>query len=383
MYFRTQVKIDLDALEYNFNNIKNKIGNDTKLLAVIKADAYGHDAVTIAKFLDDKCDMFGVACVEEAIELKKANIKTPVLVLGYVAPQLYDLVVKYDIRIPVFTMDIAMALSQAAKKQNKIIPFHFCVDTGMSRIGYLVNEQNADECARIVKLPNIKVEGIFSHYATADEKDLTKACNQTLLFKSFIKMLEDRGVNVGIKHINNSAGIMNSNESFDMCRMGIVLYGMYPSDEVDKSLLDIKPVMSWYTNISNVKVLPKNTEISYGGTYVTTKEQKIATVPVGYADGYPRSLSNIGRVIVNGKYANIVGRICMDQFMIDVTDIDDVNVGDTVILVGSDGKADLSMEEVANLSGSFNYELICRINRRVPRTFYKQGKLISYTNYLY
>ena len=165
--------------------------------------------------------------------------------------------------------------------------------------------------------------------------------------------------------------------------MGIVLYGMYPSDEVDKSLLDIKPVMSWYTNISNVKVLPKNTEISYGGTYVTTKEQKIATVPVGYADGYPRSLSNIGRVIVNGKYANIVGRICMDQFMIDVTDIDDVNVGDTVILVGSDGKADLSMEEVANLSGSFNYELICRINRRVPRTFYKQGKLISYTNYLY
>ncbi len=383
MYFRTQVKIDLDAIKYNFNSIKNKVANGTKLLAVIKADAYGHGAVTIAKTLDDYCDMFGVACIEEAVELKKEDIKKPVLVLGYVAPEAYDLVVKYDIRIPVFSMEMAKALSDEAVSQGKTVPFHFCVDTGMSRIGYTVDEESADECKQITMLPNIKAEGLFSHYATADEKDLTKSHKQTELFKKFIKMLDDRDVNIEIKHINNSAGIMNFDECFDMCRMGIALYGMYPSEDVDKSLLDIKPAMSWLTHISHVKTLPKGAEISYGGTYVTTKTQRIATVPVGYADGYPRSLSNLGRVIVNGHYANIVGRVCMDQFMIDVTDIDNVNVGDSVVLVGKDKDAELTMEEVSNLSGSFNYELPCRISRRVPRTFFIDDEMVSYTNYLY
>ena len=245
MYFRTQAKIDLDAVEYNYNNTRAKLPQGCKLLGVIKADAYGHGAVELAKFLQDKCDFFGVACIEEAVELKKADIKTPILILGYVAPAFYDLVVKYDIRIPVFSYDTAKALSDEAVKQGKTVPFHFCIDTGMSRIGFQVNEESADICKEICALPNIEAEGLFSHFATADESDLTRALAQREKYKAFVEMLENRGIQIPIKHLNNSAGIMNFDEYFDMCRMGIILYGLYPSEEVNKSLLDIKPVMSW------------------------------------------------------------------------------------------------------------------------------------------
>jgi alanine racemase len=356
---------------------------DVKILGVIKADAYGHGAVEIGKFLDDKCDFFGVACIEEAVELKKADIKTPVLILGYVSPQSFDITVKYDIRVPIFSFDDAKALSDEAVKQNKTVPFHFCLDTGMSRIGFQVDSDSADVCSEIVKLPNICAEGLFSHFATADETDLTKAIAQRDRFKEFVKMLDDRGVQIPIKHINNSAGIMNFDEHFDMCRMGIVTYGLYPSDEVDKNLLDIKPVMSWVTHISHIKTLEKGREISYGGTYVTDDTRVIATIPVGYADGYPRCLSNIGRVIINGKYAPIVGRVCMDQFMVDITDIDDVSIDTQVILVGSQDGVTLTMEEVSEMAHSFNYELPCRISRRVPRTYLKNGKVVNSINYLY
>ena len=383
MYFRTQAKIDLDAVEYNYNNTRAKLPQGCKLLGVIKADAYGHGAVELARFLENKCDFFGVACIEEAVELKKADIKTPILILGYVAPAFYDLVVKYDIRIPVFSYDTAKALSDEAVKQGKTVPFHFCIDTGMSRIGFQVNEESADVCKEICALPNIEAEGLFSHFATADESDLTKALAQREKYKKFVEMLESRGIQIPIKHLNNSAGIMNFDEYFDMCRMGIILYGLYPSEEVDKSLLDIKPVMSWLTHISHIKTLESGREVSYGGTFKTTEPRVIATIPVGYADGYPRCLSNKGRVIINGQYAPIVGRVCMDQFMVDVTDVDGAELDSIVTLVGKDGDAELSMEEVSNAAYSFNYELPCRVARRVPRTYYKDGKLVKATNYMY
>lgn len=383
MYFRTQARIDLDAVEYNCSNVRAKLPDDCKLLGVIKADAYGHGAVELAHLLDEKCDFFGVACIEEAVELKKAGVKAPVLILGYVDSNVYDLVVKYDVRIPIFSMESAVALSNEAVRQGKTVPFHFCIDTGMSRIGFQVNEQSADMCKEISLLPNIEAEGLFSHFATADEADLTKAKAQREKYKAFVKMLEDRGVNIPVKHLNNSAGIMNFDEYFDMCRMGIILYGLYPSEEVDKSLLDIKPVMSWLTHITHIKTLEPGREISYGGTYKTTEPRVIATIPVGYADGYPRCLSNKGRVIINGQYANIVGRVCMDQFMVDVTDVKGVDLNSTVTLVGSDGDACLSMEEVSNSAHSFNYELPCRVARRVPRVYYKNGEIVKVVNYLY
>ena len=382
MYQRTYAKIDLDAIEYNIDSVLKKINGKAKLLAVIKADAYGHGAVEIGKMLEERCDFFGVACVEEAVELINAGIKKPVLILGYVFEEQYDIVVKNDIRIPIFSYESAKALSDEAVKQGKEIPFHFCIDTGMSRIGFQVNEESADICKKITRLPNIKAEGLFSHFATADEKDLTKAKRQRELYEKFVFLLSDRGIEIPIKHLNNSAGIMVFDRLFDMVRSGIITYGLYPSEEVDKTLLDIKPAMEWKARITHVKTLSAGREISYGGTFKTEKDTVVATVPVGYADGYPRCLSNLGKVIVNGKYASIIGRVCMDQFMIDVTNIPDVRVGDTVTLVGRDGNAVLTMEEVSLLAHSFNYELPCRVSRRVPRVYIKNGKEIKTVNYL-
>lgn len=382
MYFRTEAAIDLDAAEHNFNVTRTKLPENVKLLCVIKADAYGHGAVPLAKLFEGRADFYGVACIEEAIELKKAGIKTPVLILGAVPKEFYSDIVKYDIRVPIFNLEDAKALSAEAVKQSKTAPFHFCVDTGMSRIGFQVNKESADACLEITKLPNIEAEGLFSHFATADEKDLSKAIAQRDKFKEFIKLLEERGINIPIKHINNSAGIMNFDEYFDMCRMGIILYGLYPSHEVDENLLKIKPVMEWRAHITHIKELEPGREISYGGTYKTGETRRIATIPVGYADGYPRCLSNKGKVLINGEFAPITGRVCMDQFMVDITGID-AKVGDTVVLVGKSGSKELSMEEVSESAYSFNYELPCRVARRVPRTYYRDGKFLFSTNYMY
>lgn len=382
MYHRTYAQINLDAVNHNINNVIDKIGSNAKLLAVIKADAYGHGAVEIGRLLEDRCSFFGVACTAEALELINAGLTRPILILGYVSPCEYPKIVKHNIRIPIFTLEDAKALSEEAVRQGKTVPFHFCIDTGMSRIGFQVNEESADICKKISALPNINAEGLFSHFATADEKDLTKAMAQRSKYIDFDNMLRDRGINVEIRHLNNSAGIMVFDNYFDMVRSGIITYGLYPSEEVDKSLLNIKPVLQWKTHISHIKTLPAGREISYGGTYKTTADTVIATIPVGYADGYPRSLSNKGRVIINGRYAPIVGRICMDQFMVNVTDIPDAKVGDCVTLVGTDGDACLSMEEVSNLSGSFNYELPCRISRRVPRVYIKNGEEYKTVEYV-
>lgn len=376
MNHRTYLKIDLNKLEHNFNCVRNKLPSDVKILGVIKANAYGHGAVEIGKFLDDKCDFFGVACIEEAVELKKAEIKTPILILGRVFPFDIETAVKYDVRIPIFSYEDAVVLSNEAVKQGKNVPFHFCIDTGMSRIGFQVSEESADICKSITELPNIFAEGLFSHFATADENDLSKAVEQRNKYKKFCKMLSDREVEIPIKHLNNSAGIMNFDECFDMCRMGIITYGLYPSDEVDKGILDLEPIMSWHAKISHVKELEPNREISYGGTFKTDKVTKVATVPVGYADGFPRCLSNKGRVIINGKYAKILGRVCMDQFMVDVSDIE-CNVNDEVVLFGTQKNAHISLEELSNSAYSFNYELPCKIPLRVNRVYVYNGKTVK------
>lgn len=376
MNHRTYLKIDLNKLEHNFNCVRNKLPSDVKILGVIKANAYGHGAVEIGKFLDNKCDFFGVACIEEAVELKKAEIKTPILILGRVFPFDIETAVKYDVRIPIFSYEDAVVLSNEAVKQEKNVPFHFCIDTGMSRIGFQVSDESADICKSITELPNIFAEGLFSHFATADENDLSKAVEQRNKYKEFCKMLSDREVEIPIKHLNNSAGIMNFDEYFDMCRMGIITYGLYPSDEVDKGILDLEPIMSWHAKISHVKELEPNREISYGGTFKTDKITKVATVPVGYADGFPRCLSNKGRVIINGKYAKILGRVCMDQFMVDVSDIE-CNVNDEVVLFGTQKNAHISLEELSNSAYSFNYELPCKIPLRVNRVYVYNGKTVK------
>lgn len=376
MNHRTYLKIDLNKLEHNFNCVRNKLPNNIKILGVIKANAYGHGAVEIGKFLDGKCDFFGVACIEEAVELKKAEIKTPILILGRVFPFDIETAVKYDVRIPIFSYDDAVALSNEAVKQGKNMPFHFCIDTGMSRIGFQVSEESADICKSITELPNIFAEGLFSHFATADEKDLSKAVKQRNKYKEFCKMLSDRGIEIPIKHLNNSAGIMNFDEYFDMCRMGIITYGLYPSDEVDKDILDLEPIMSWHAKISHIKELEPNREISYGGTFKTDRVTKVATVPVGYADGFPRCLSNKGKVIINGKYAKILGRVCMDQFMVDVSDIE-CNINDEVVLFGTQKNAHISLEELSNSAYSFNYELPCRIPIRVNRVYVYNDEVVE------
>ena len=373
---RTYAAINLDNIEYNYNSVRNKVAEGVRVLCVIKADAYGHGAAEIGRFLEGKADFFGVACTEEALELRKAGIETPVLILGRVFPWDYEEIVKHDIRIPIFNIEDAKALSDEAVRQGKTAPFHFCIDTGMSRIGFQITEESADICKEITALPNIFAEGLFSHFATADSADLTRAKAQRERYKKFVGMLESRGIDIPVKHLNNSAGIMNFDEYFDMCRMGIILYGLYPSEEVDKSLLSIRPVMEWKTYISHVKTLEEGREISYGGTYRTEKDTKIATIPVGYADGYPRCLSNLGKVIINGQFAPITGRVCMDQFMVDVTGID-CKPGDEVVLVGTQGGATLTMEEVSNAAHSFNYELPCRVNKRVPRVYFKDGEEVS------
>ncbi len=379
---RICAEIDLDAIEFNADAAINKAPSGVKFAAVIKADAYGHGAVPIAHLLRDKADYFAVATLDEGIEIRESGIKNPILVLGYFSPDYYEEAIRHEIMPVIFTEECAAEYSKAAKKLGVTAGFHFAADTGMSRIGFLPTESSADAAARIAKLPNIRAEGIFSHFATADEADKTEALKQRALFDGFIKMLAQRQVDIPIKHMDNSAGIMEFDKYYDMVREGITLYGLYPSGEVNKANFPIKPAMSLISHVTNVKTLPAGVGISYGRDYITSAETVVATVPVGYADGYPRCLSNRGKVLIHGEYCPILGRICMDQFMVDVTAVKDVKVGDKVTLVGKDGNNSISAEDVADNAYSFNYEFVCGISRRVPRVYIRHGKKISARTYL-
>ena len=372
--------IDLDAILYNMNSMHQNISEDTKIMAVIKADGYGHGAAEVAECIEhlDYLAGYAVATVEEGLILRNHGIKKPILILGYAFPDQYDELIAADMRPTVFTREMAQELSQAAGEMGVDCPIHFAVDTGMSRIGYQVTEEAADEMAQIARLPHIMVEGIFTHFARADEADKTSAEEQLVLFEKMISMLEERGIRIPVKHCSNSAGIVELKEAnMDMVRAGITLYGLWPSEEVRRDIIDLKPALSLITHVAYVKDLEAGRAISYGGTYVTKRPSRIATIPVGYADGYARGLSNKGAVLIHGKRAPICGRVCMDQFMVDVTDIPEVKMGDEVILIGSAGEETITMEEVGELSGRFNYEFVCNLGKRIPRVFRRNGKIIA------
>ena len=379
-YDNTYVKIDLDAIDANIDAIRARAGVD--VMAVIKADAYGHGAIQVARLLQDKCTFFGVSSVLEAMELRQAGLYNPILILGHTPVRAFPALVQAEIRPTIFHYEDAVALSKAAQQLEKPVAFHFAVDTGMSRIGFQATEEDADICAEIAKLPGLFAEGLFSHFATADCEDLTKSRRQAELFDKFYEMLKERGVEIPIRHMDNSAGLMNFENHYEMVRAGIGTYGLYPSEEVDKGILNLRPAMQWVSRVTHIKPLPAGREISYGGTYATTRETRVATVPVGYADGYRRSLSNKFYVLIRGKRAPILGRVCMDQLMVDVSDIPDVTLNDRVILVGKSGNEEITMEQIAEAADSFNYEFICGISRRVPRVYSRRGKTVHSVHYL-
>ena len=377
----TYVKINLDTIDANIDAIRARTAG-TDVMAVIKADAYGHGAIQVARLLQDKCSFFGVSSILEAMELRRAGLYNPILILGHTPVSAFPTLVQAEIRPTIYHYEDALALSKAAQKAGKTAAFHLAVDTGMSRIGFQATDEDADTCAEIAKLPCIFAEGLFSHFATADCADLSRARKQKALFDAFYEKLVSRGIQVPIRHLNNSAGLMNFDAHYEMVRAGIVLYGMYPSDEVDPARLSIRPALQWLSRVTHVKTLPAGREISYGGTCVTTKETCVATVPVGYADGYRRSLSGKFHVLIRGRKAPILGRVCMDQMMVDVTDIPDVQVGDSVVLVGRSGNEEITVETIAAAADSFNYEFVCGISRRVPRIYSRSGKTVHSVHYL-
>lgn len=382
-YYNIQANVDLDAVRHNILEMRKHIRPQTKLLAVIKADGYGHGAVAVAKALNDLSDYYAVARLGEAAELRRYGITKPILILGYSAPEEYRELIEQDITITVFRLEDARSISETAGKLGKTAKIHIKIDTGMSRIGYMCDLDAVEEIKQIAKLPNLNMEGIFTHFAKADEANKDAFHGQLLRFRSMLDALEREGITFAIRHAANSAAIMEEGDlGLDMVRSGISTYGLYPSDEVDPSSADLIPAMSLTSKISHIKTLAKGIGIGYGWTYTTEKETVVATIPVGYADGYKRALSNRGRVLIRGQYAKILGRVCMDQIMVDVTEIPDAAVGDTVTLFGHDGEASIPVEEIANMSESFNYEFVCGIASRVPRIYTMNGKYVGELNYL-
>jgi alanine racemase len=379
---RVYAEIDLGTAKQNMKKIMSLAGEGTSVMAVVKADGYGHGAVALAKaYSEIGVEWFGVATVEEAVELRKSGIESNILILSYVFPDAFEDVISFGIISTVFDYETALSLNETAARLGKTARVHIKLDTGMGRIGFIPSDESLEQIVKINALEHISVEGAYSHLARADEPDLTSAEKQIELFDSFCDRIEAAGVRLNIRHIRNSAGIMNfGNYKTPLVRCGIIGYGLYPSDAVDRTLLPVKPIMQLKSHISFVKTVGAGFPVSYGSTFVTAGETKIATVPVGYGDGYPRALSNRGEVLVNGRRAKIIGRVCMDQFMIDVTGMD-VKRGDGVILIGSDGVNEITVDDIAKISGGFNYEIICDINDRVPRVYVENGREISTLQY--
>lgn len=370
-YLRCYAEISLEAIGHNIREVKKRLPEGVKLLGVVKANAYGHGAVPVASYLENQVDYFATATIEEAVELRENGISAPILILGYVSPSQYGDLVEYDITQTIDSYAQALALEKEAARQNWKAKAHLAVDTGMTRIGFQVTEHDADEAAKIADLPHIELEGMFTHFSCADQEDKTYCSMQMEKYDKMTALLAERGVTIPLRHICNSAGIMEFDDHrFEMVRSGIITYGIYPSEEVKKERLDLIPALSWKSHVIHVKEVGPGIGVSYGATYVTEKPMtRIATVSAGYADGYPRALSNQGCVLIHGKKAPIIGRICMDQMMVDVTDIPDVQVEDVVTLVGTDGDETITIEEIANPAARFDYEMLCDISSRVTRVY--------------
>ena len=379
-YSRVCARIDLDAIEYNMEMMKKNIAADTKIIAVLKTDAYGHGAVQIARLFESVEYIWGyaVATADEAVLLKEKGLKKPVLVLGCVFPEQWAEMIEKEVRMTCYSEEMAEGVSSLAFDMGKKAYLHIKIDTGMGRLGFSVCEDSVDKIAGIAAMPCLVLEGMFTHFAKADETDKGYTDQQIKEYLWMKKALEERKICFPYCHCSNSAGIIDIKEAnMDLVRAGISIYGMYPSEEVRKENVPLKPAMELISHVTYVKWIEAGTSVSYGGTYTAKEKRKIATIPVGYGDGYPRSLSNKGYVLIHGRKAPICGRVCMDQFMVDVTEIEDVKFGDRVVLVGYDGAEHLPVETLGDISGRFNYEFVCCLSKRIPREYLRQGKLVK------
>ena len=359
-YYRVYAEINLDAIVKNVDNLMALTKENTGALAVVKADGYGHGDVAVAKAVAQKVTGYAVATLDEAVNLRENGVKKPILVLGYVDPYEFDILVSYEITATVFDVETAQLLADAARVQKKQAHCHIKVDTGMRRIGLEPDENGIAIVKQITALKELSADGIFTHFAASDETDKTSAEHQFKLFTDFTGRLEKEGIHFTYRHCANSAAVIDMPQvDLDMVRLGIAMYGMYPSDEVKKEKVELFPALDLKSHITMVKEIPEGEKVSYGGTFTTTRTTKLATVSVGYGDGYPRALSSKGYVLVRGQKAPIVGRVCMDQMMVDVTDIENVTRADIVTLIGKDGDAEITVEEIAALAGTFNYEFVC------------------------
>lgn len=381
----TWVEINLDNLGHNMQTIKKNVKKDSLITAVVKANAYGHGSVRSAKtFLNNGADRLAVATLSEAIELRKSGINNvPILILGYTPGTQFSSLIEWDIIQTIYSLESAKLISQQALNMGKEAKIHIKVDTGMGRIGFLANGKGIEEIVEMSKLPNLNIEGIYTHFSTSDIKDKTYTEIQYFSFLKLIEDLEKENINIDIKHVSNSGAIIDLPDySLDMVRAGIMMYGLYPSDEVNKEKIFLKPAMTLKTTISHIKTVAKDTSISYCRDFITSKESKIATVPIGYADGIPRLLALKGEVFVKDNRAPIIGRICMDQIMIDVSDINDIIVGDEVVIFGYGEKGYPHIDDIAKEVNTINYEIACMIGRRVPRVYIENGEIIEIEDYL-
>lgn len=382
---RTWAEVDLDAIAHNMREIRRITNKNAQIMAVVKADAYGHGFMETAKtLLENGADRLAVAVLQEGKQLRSRGVDVPILILGASGPEDAEDIINFDITPNVFDYEFAKALSYMAEKKEKVTKVHIKLDTGMSRIGFVVddgdNEEIINEILKVSRLPYIEIEGIFSHFATSDENDREYTILQFQRFMNIVNALEERGLHIPIKHICNSAGIMMYPEMhLDMVRPGVILYGMYPSDEVDKSRLNLIPAMTLKSCITLVKNVGPGRGVSYGKEYITDSITKIATVPIGYADGYLRKIAKKGRMLVNGVKVPIIGRICMDQCMIDVTNVHNIDRGDEAIIFGREG---ITIDDLADWLETINYEVACVIGKRIPRIYTRNGKAVKVLNYL-
>ena len=384
-YQRVWAEVDLDAIWENMVHMKENIAENTKILAVIKTDGYGHGGVPIAKMLEQLDFMFGYAAAtyEEAHVLREAGVKKPILILGYTFPYCYEELIREEIRPAVYRRDTVEELAAAAAKVGKKAKVHIKVDTGMGRIGITPDEEGLEFVRFLIEHPELEVEGIFTHFAKCDEADKTSANHQLEIFQNFIdKIQTELGITIPVKHCSNSAAILEMPQAnMDMVRAGITTYGLYPSEEVSKDIVPLRAAMSLYSHIVYCKMIHAGQSVSYGGLFTAQKDTRVATIPVGYGDGYPRSLSGRGYVLIHGKRAPILGRVCMDQFMVDISEIPEAMDGDKVTLLGMDGTERITAEELGELSGRFNYEFVCDLGKRIPRVYIQHGEITEVRDY--
>lgn len=384
-YQRVWAEVDLDAIWENMVHMKENIAENTKILAVIKTDGYGHGGVPIAKMLEQLDFMFGYAAAtyEEAHVLREAGVKKPILILGYTFPYCYEELIREEIRPAVYRRDTVEELVAAAANVGQKAKVHIKVDTGMGRIGITPDEEGLEFVRFLMGHPELEVEGIFTHFAKSDETDKTSANHQLELFQDFIKKIQtELGITIPVKHCSNSAAILEMPQAnMDMVRAGITTYGLYPSEEVSKDIVPLRAAMSLYSHIVYCKTIHSGQSVSYGGLFTAQKDTRVATIPVGYGDGYPRSLSGKGYVLIHGKKAPILGRVCMDQFMVDISEIPEAMDGDKVTLLGMDGTERITAEELGELSGRFNYEFVCDLGKRIPRVYIQHGEITEVRDY--